>query len=248
MKLIIKLAFATSLLLSTSLVMAGETIYFVHTDHLAAPSAITDQTQNIVWQSSEDAFADGVPSVEQITFNIRFPGQYYDLETGLRNRYYDPSTGRYVTSDPIGLDGGFNTYGYVGGNPLIYTDPTGLIPPDWADENLHGNKGRVHTDESRRRAGQAGAKGFGEIAQYAAWVSAAAASKGNGACAVVAGQVSLGLGSLSWAIDKLNDLTTPSGGDGDNDNDGIHDTVDSDDDNDGVPDQNDLDPLVWDKP
>jgi RHS repeat-associated protein len=58
-----------------------------------------------------------------------FPGQYYDQETGLHYnyfRYYDPSTGRYITSDPIGLDGGLNTYLYANANPTNGVDPNGL--------------------------------------------------------------------------------------------------------------------------
>jgi RHS repeat-associated protein len=66
-----------------------------------------------------------------VTVNLRFPGQYYDQETGLHYnyfRYYDPGTGRYISSDPIGLDGGLNTYAYVYNNPNRYIDSDGLEP------------------------------------------------------------------------------------------------------------------------
>ena len=56
-------------------------------------------------------------------------GQYYDEETNLHynwHRYYDPKKGRYITSDPIGLNGGINTYGYANQNPLSYIDTNGL--------------------------------------------------------------------------------------------------------------------------
>ena len=65
----------------------------------------------------------------KLSYNLRFPGQYYDQETGKHynfNRDYDPVTGRYVQSDPIGLDGGMNGYGYVSNNTFIYFDANGL--------------------------------------------------------------------------------------------------------------------------
>ncbi|MFV0665576.1 RHS repeat-associated core domain-containing protein, partial [Denitromonas sp.] len=111
------------------------TAYALDTDHLGPPRLLTDATRTPRWRWTSPPFGEVLPEDDPsglgaVTFNLRFPGQYYDKETGLHynfNRYYDPGTGRYVQSDPIGLDGGWNTYGYVGGNPLSYSDPLGLM-------------------------------------------------------------------------------------------------------------------------
>jgi RHS repeat-associated protein len=70
------------------------------------------------------------PSYAQaVTFDLRYPGQVFDEETGLSynlHRYYDAATGRYIQADPIGLAGGWNRFGYVGGDPLNAIDPDGL--------------------------------------------------------------------------------------------------------------------------
>ncbi len=108
-------------------VNADESLLYLHTDHLATPRAATNQAGTQVWSWESDAFGRGAPSGSE-TVNLRFPGQYYDIETALHynwNRYYNPDTGRYITSDPIGLDGGLNTYAYVNANPVMFSDPEG---------------------------------------------------------------------------------------------------------------------------
>ena len=83
-----------------------------------------------VWQAAYFPYGQADVQVATIEFNLRFPGQYYDAETGLHynwHRYYDPQVGRYLTPDPIGLDGGINPYLYTLNNPLNLTDPNGLI-------------------------------------------------------------------------------------------------------------------------
>ena len=101
---------------------------------MGTPTALTDDAGAVQWQASYTPFGQAMVEVGNVTQNIRFPGQYFDSETGLHYnyfRYYDAEIGRYVTSDPIGLAGGINTYGYIGGNPGNYVDPTGLEKWDW---------------------------------------------------------------------------------------------------------------------
>ncbi|WP_082493086.1 RHS repeat-associated core domain-containing protein [Acidovorax sp. Leaf76] len=80
------------------------------------------------WQWAYSAFGDDAPPLVQ--YNLRYPGQYFDEESGLHYnhfRSYDPKNGgRYTQADPIGLEGGWNRFGYVGADPLSYWDKYGL--------------------------------------------------------------------------------------------------------------------------
>lgn len=106
--------------------------YYYHNDHLGTPQALSNSQGQIVWRAEYDAFGVSTINQESIKNPLRYPGQYQDDETGLHYnyfRYYDPSQGRYLREDPIGLAGGLNLYSYAYQNPVKYFDPTGEIVP-----------------------------------------------------------------------------------------------------------------------
>ncbi|KTS78562.1 hypothetical protein NS274_06370 [Pseudomonas oryzihabitans] len=108
------------------------TVSYFGTSHLGTPEVAFDKRGTLTWQASAQAFGSTRVSRSLIDNPLRFPGQYWDAETGLHYNYfrdYDPQTGRYVQGDPIGLAGGLNAYGYVRGNPLSASDPLGLCGP-----------------------------------------------------------------------------------------------------------------------
>ena len=128
-------------------IIKGQT-YAIHSDHLNTPRRLTQADGQAAWQWAYSAFGEeqpttgakrftsetttpstGATSIPEVTFNLRYPGQYFDSETKLHYnhfRTYDGRTGRYTQFDPIGLDGGWNGFSYVDGNPLSSVDPMGL--------------------------------------------------------------------------------------------------------------------------
>jgi RHS repeat-associated protein len=108
-------------------------ISFIHSDHLGTPQKVSNAAGSVINDYRWQPFGEAMPA--NMNHRIKFPGQHFDAETSLHYntfRTYDPTLGRYLEHDPIGLEGGWNRYGYVGGNPLNTIDPTGefgwLIP------------------------------------------------------------------------------------------------------------------------
>jgi len=120
-------------------------LYAIDADHLNTPRRLTNTQGQVAWQWLITGFGEANPTTgatgysqsgqgsaayaEAIKFDLRYPGQVWDEETQLAynlNRYYDQASGRYIQADPIGLDGGWNRFGYVGGDPLSFVDPEGL--------------------------------------------------------------------------------------------------------------------------
>lgn len=128
-----------------AMVSTSSARYFIHTDHLSRPELVTNVNRQAVWKGSKGTYSTGAV-LNNIGTGIPmgFPGQVWDEETqtwhnGFRD--YDPYTGRYIQSDPIGLGGGINTYAYVGGNPVSYVDPFGLYC--WSEAQIRGTAGAV---------------------------------------------------------------------------------------------------------
>jgi RHS repeat-associated protein len=115
---------------------AATSYHYLHTDHLGTPILATDKGGNTSWKARAESFGKVVSeSGTTLQLNLRFPGQYHDRETGTHYNYYrdyNPITGRYLQSDPIGLDGGLNLYLYAKGNPGRFVDFLGLT---WTDIN-----------------------------------------------------------------------------------------------------------------
>jgi len=115
-------------------IIKQENLYHIYADQIDTPRAITDENNIIIWRWNSKPFGESLPNEDPdrdniiFNYNLRFPGQYYDAETKTHynfNRDYDPKVGEYIQSDPVGLDGGLNTYTYVSGNSLVYIDPRG---------------------------------------------------------------------------------------------------------------------------
>ncbi len=132
-----------------TIVPSGTSItgYYIHTDHLGTPRKLTRLSDNaLMWRWDPGSFGSAAPNTNPsgqgaVTYNLRFPGMYYQTETGLmQNGYRDywPSEGRYLEPDPIGLAGGsYSPYAYVGGNPVSRIDPLGLCGTDSNQHNYH---------------------------------------------------------------------------------------------------------------
>jgi RHS repeat-associated protein len=120
---------------SATLVTASTPMFYIHVDHLNTPRLVANQQGQAVWRwDQQEPFGVTVPDenpsgLGAFEFPLRFPGQYADKETNLFYNYfrdYNASIGGYKQSDPVGLEGGLNTYAYVHGNPLKFRDPQGL--------------------------------------------------------------------------------------------------------------------------
>jgi len=109
---------------------APDSLAWIHADHLGTPIAATDESGRVVWRGDLDAFGRLARERGRFEQPLRLEGQYFDPDTGLHDnvlRTYDPDAGRYLEPDPLGLAAGLNPFAYVDGNPLVATDPLGLI-------------------------------------------------------------------------------------------------------------------------
>ncbi|MDX3065515.1 putative T7SS-secreted protein [Streptomyces clavifer] len=109
----------------------NERFFSIATNMVGAPTELVDEAGDIAWHARNTLWGTTAWAAKSKTYTpLRFLGQYYDVETGLHynlRRYYAPESGRYLTSDPLGLLPAVNPYIYVQ-NPTTWADPLGLAP------------------------------------------------------------------------------------------------------------------------
>lgn len=124
--------------------------WYVVSDHIGTPRELLDETGEVAWSSQPEVWGRqrlwrrNAANDDAVDCPIRFPGQYFDAESGLhynRHRYYDPDTGQYLSPDPLGLEGGTRPQGYVE-NPQSWIDPLGLISCSGNAKILRDNMAR----------------------------------------------------------------------------------------------------------
>lgn len=127
--------------LPVGLLASGAQLHYIEPDHLGSPRVVVDATRDVAvwsWSLKGEAFGNTAPNQDpdgdgaSMVFDMRFPGQRFDAASGFNQNYfrdYDAATGRYGQSDPIGLNGGINTYSYVSGRPATSVDFLGLESP-----------------------------------------------------------------------------------------------------------------------
>jgi len=109
----------------------SSTINYVVADQLATPRVVTNSAGTVVWSWTYQGnpFGEQQPTSSGYVLNLRYPGQWYDAETGTADngyRTFESYLGRYAQTDPTGFNGGISTYAYVGSSPLNAVDPWGL--------------------------------------------------------------------------------------------------------------------------
>lgn len=160
-------------------------VFYIHSDQINTAREITNALGVKVWEADLDPFGANLPNENPagqgaFSYNLRFPGQYFDKETGLHYNYYrdyDPQSGRYVQSDPIGLKGGINSFSYVQSNSVSFWDPYGLSKRGWKNskmdpdsegcKNLASSRDNAYKDYLRQVNNLANNAGLRNLPYYA---------------------------------------------------------------------------------
>ncbi len=190
-------------------------------DHLGTPQKLVDSAGTTVWAARADAFGETqVQPGATVVNNLRFPGQYFDAETGRHQNYfrdYQAQVGRYTRRDPVGLQAGPNEFIYADGRPLKFADPLGLTANDFAWSITEGGfTGHALILGGSATGGVVINLKTGEACQFVMFC----ARPGVGILASVGGKQSVQMGPrcgkdlTGWNVQSAGDVATPAGGPG----------------------------------